>query len=69
MGEAVKDGVIEIQGDKRDLFKQLLVAKGMQVILVGGVVQNFFRALALFTVASILILFIFNVSQVMPLIG
>ncbi|NIG62420.1 MAG: stress response translation initiation inhibitor YciH [Serratia symbiotica] len=35
-GGAVKDGVIEIQGDKRDLLKQLLVAKGMQVTLAGG---------------------------------
>lgn len=35
-GGAVKDGVIEIQGDKRDLLKQLLEAKGMQVKLAGG---------------------------------
>ncbi|CDG48613.1 stress response translation initiation inhibitor YciH [Serratia symbiotica] len=35
-GGAVKDGVIEIQGDKRDLLKQLFVAKGMQVTVVGG---------------------------------
>lgn len=35
-GGAVKDGVIEIQGDKRDLIKSLLEAKGMRVKLVGG---------------------------------
>ncbi|MBH1929150.1 stress response translation initiation inhibitor YciH [Serratia rubidaea] len=35
-GGAVKDGVIEIQGDKRDLLKQLLEAKGMKVKLAGG---------------------------------
>lgn len=28
-GGAVKDGIIEIQGDKRDLIKSLLEAKGM----------------------------------------
>jgi translation initiation factor 1 (eIF-1/SUI1) len=33
---AVKDGVIEIQGDKRDLLKSLLEAKGMKVKLAGG---------------------------------
>lgn len=33
---AVKDGVIEIQGDKRDLIKSLLEAKGMKVKLAGG---------------------------------
>lgn len=27
-GGAVKEGVIEIQGDKRDLLKQLLEARG-----------------------------------------
>ena len=32
----VKDGVIEIQGDKRDLIKSLLEAKGMKVKLAGG---------------------------------
>ncbi|AKA37214.1 stress response translation initiation inhibitor YciH [Yersinia ruckeri] len=35
-GGALKDGVIEIQGDKRDLLKQLLEAKGMKVKLAGG---------------------------------
>lgn len=35
-GGSVKDGVIEIQGDKRDLLKQLLEAKGMKVKLAGG---------------------------------
>ncbi|HEO9032647.1 MULTISPECIES: stress response translation initiation inhibitor YciH [Serratia] len=35
-GGSVKDGIIEIQGDKRDLLKQLLEAKGMQVKLAGG---------------------------------
>ncbi|MFS7221664.1 stress response translation initiation inhibitor YciH [Rahnella inusitata] len=35
-GGAVKEGVIEIQGDKRDLLKQLLEAKGMKVKLAGG---------------------------------
>lgn len=35
-GGAVKDGVIEIQGDKRDVLKQLLEAKGMKVKLAGG---------------------------------
>ena len=35
-GGAVKHGVIEIQGDKRDLLKQLLEAKGMEVKLAGG---------------------------------
>ena len=29
-------GVIEIQGDKRDLLKSLLEAKGMKVKLAGG---------------------------------
>ena len=33
---AVKDGIIEIQGDKRDLIKTLLEAKGMKVKLAGG---------------------------------
>ena len=33
---ALKDGVIEIQGDKRDLLKTLLEAKGMKVKLAGG---------------------------------
>lgn len=35
-GGSVKQGVIEIQGDKRDLLKQLLQAKGMKVKLAGG---------------------------------
>ncbi|MFV1475937.1 stress response translation initiation inhibitor YciH [Serratia marcescens] len=35
-GGSVKDGVIEIQGDKRDLLKQVLEAKGMKVKLAGG---------------------------------
>ena len=36
VGGAVKDGIIEIQGDKRDLIKSLLEAKGMKVKLAGG---------------------------------
>ncbi|MGG2141536.1 stress response translation initiation inhibitor YciH [Symbiopectobacterium sp. RP] len=35
-GGAVKEGTIEIQGDKRDLLKQLLEAKGLKVKLGGG---------------------------------
>ncbi|MGL9721694.1 stress response translation initiation inhibitor YciH [Symbiopectobacterium sp.] len=35
-GGAVKEGSIEIQGDKRDLLKQLLEAKGLKVKLAGG---------------------------------
>lgn len=35
-GGAVKDTTIEIQGDKRDLLKSLLEAKGMKVRLAGG---------------------------------
>lgn len=35
-GGALKDGVIEIQGDKRDLLKTLLEAKGFKVKLAGG---------------------------------
>ena len=35
-GGAVKDGVIEIQGDKRDLIKTLLEARGLKVKLAGG---------------------------------
>lgn len=35
-GGAVKDGVIEIQGDKRDLLKTLLEAKNFKVKLAGG---------------------------------
>lgn len=35
-GGAVKDSIIEIQGDKRDLIKSLLETKGMKVKLAGG---------------------------------
>lgn len=35
-GGALKEGVIEIQGDKRDLLKTLLEAKGFTVKLAGG---------------------------------
>ena len=35
-GGSVKEGVIEIQGDKRDLLKELLEAKGMKVKRAGG---------------------------------
>jgi len=35
-GGSVKDGVIEIQGDKRDLLKTLLEAKNYTVKLAGG---------------------------------
>ncbi|PIJ51794.1 translation initiation factor [Erwinia sp. OLTSP20] len=35
-GGAVKDGIIEIQGDKRELLKTLLEEKGMKVKLAGG---------------------------------
>ncbi|MGC7561229.1 stress response translation initiation inhibitor YciH [Pasteurella sp. PK-2025] len=35
-GGAVKNGTIEIQGEKRDLLKQLLEQKGYQVKLAGG---------------------------------
>ncbi|MTH46343.1 stress response translation initiation inhibitor YciH [Intestinirhabdus alba] len=35
-GGSLKQGVIEIQGDKRDLIKSLLEAKGMKVKLAGG---------------------------------
>ncbi|MTD39592.1 stress response translation initiation inhibitor YciH [Erwinia sp. CPCC 100877] len=35
-GGSVKDGIIEIQGDKRELIKTLLEAKGMKVKLAGG---------------------------------
>ncbi|ACY84916.1 stress response translation initiation inhibitor YciH [Edwardsiella piscicida] len=35
-GGSARDGVIEIQGDKRDVIKQLLEAKGMRVKLSGG---------------------------------
>lgn len=35
-GGSVKEGNIEIQGDKRELLKQLLEQKGMQVKFAGG---------------------------------
>ena len=35
-GGSVKDGNIEIQGEKRDLLKQLLEQKGFKVKLAGG---------------------------------
>jgi len=35
-GGAAKEGVIEIQGDKRDEIKALLEAKGFKVKLAGG---------------------------------
>ncbi|MGC7589717.1 stress response translation initiation inhibitor YciH [Bisgaard Taxon 46] len=35
-GGAVKNGAIEIQGEKRDLLKQLLEQKGYTVKLAGG---------------------------------
>ncbi|MDP5149974.1 translation initiation factor [Rheinheimera baltica] len=35
-GGAVKDGVIEIQGDKRDLVEQLLQAEGFKTKWAGG---------------------------------
>ena len=35
-GGAVKDGIIEIQGNKRDVIKSHLEAKGMKVKLAGG---------------------------------
>ena len=35
-GGAVKEGNIEIQGDKRDLLTQLLEQKGFKVKLAGG---------------------------------
>ncbi|WGO82406.1 stress response translation initiation inhibitor YciH [Arsenophonus apicola] len=35
-GGSIKAGNIEIQGDKRELIKQLLEAKGMKVKLAGG---------------------------------
>lgn len=35
-GGSVKNGIIEIQGEKRDVLKQLLEQKGYQVKLAGG---------------------------------
>ena len=35
-GGSVKNGIIEIQGEKRDLLKQLLEQKGFKVKLLGG---------------------------------
>ena len=35
-GGAIKDGVIEIQGDQRNILQPLLQAKGYQVKLSGG---------------------------------
>ena len=35
-GGAVKEGCIEIQGDKRDLLKSLLEDKGFKVKIAGG---------------------------------
>lgn len=35
-GGAVKAGIIEIQGDKRELLKSLLEARGLKVKLAGG---------------------------------
>ncbi|WP_226570508.1 stress response translation initiation inhibitor YciH [Mangrovibacter yixingensis] len=35
-GGSVKDGVIEIQGDKRELLKATLEAQGFKVRLAGG---------------------------------
>lgn len=35
-GGAIKEGNIEIQGDKRDLIKQLLEAQGHKVKFAGG---------------------------------
>ena len=35
-GGSVKDGKIEIQGDKRDLLKSLIEDKGFKVKLAGG---------------------------------
>ena len=35
-GGAVKDGVIEIQGDKREGVAKILVAAGFQPVMAGG---------------------------------
>ncbi|MCW3010065.1 MAG: stress response translation initiation inhibitor YciH [Solirubrobacterales bacterium] len=36
VGGAVKDGIVEIQGDHRDLVVELLRAEGFDVVLAGG---------------------------------
>ncbi|WOJ95655.1 stress response translation initiation inhibitor YciH [Congregibacter brevis] len=36
VGGAIKDGVIEIQGDQRELIKSLLEADGLTVKIAGG---------------------------------
>lgn len=36
VGGAVKDGVIEVQGDHRDTVVELLRAEGFEVVLAGG---------------------------------
>jgi len=36
VGGSVKNGTIEIQGDNRELLKQILEQKGFQVKLAGG---------------------------------
>lgn len=36
VGGSVKDGLIEIQGDNRELLKQILEGKGFKVKLAGG---------------------------------
>jgi translation initiation factor 1 len=35
-GGTVKDGVIEIQGDKREAVAKILVAAGFQPVMAGG---------------------------------